>query len=227
MNIPGDSSEVKAFTIRYEPVQGEVRLINNGLMDVLEGSFKEITKEDLYMEMSTVKNFQFTILTGPEHGTVQLRYPNNGSISNSNASFFTNEDISSGKVIYQHDDSENDVDMFSFSATPILEQTSMIQELSEFSGTFEIHIMLKNDNPPKRAVNRVFNVVANRGRLITLDDLKYVDPDIEFDNSELKYQWHHKDPNQPNGEIVRASNHSIVLQTFIHFWILVLSGGCP
>ena len=55
------------------------------------------------------------------------------------------------------------------------------------SGTFDIKILLRNDNVPQRVVEKVLNVVANRGRVITTDDIMYNDPDVDFDSSELRY----------------------------------------
>ena len=55
------------------------------------------------------------------------------------------------------------------------------------SGTFDIKILLRNDNVPQRIVEKVLNVVANRGRVITTDDIMYNDPDVDFDSSELRY----------------------------------------
>ncbi len=64
------------------------------------------------------------------------------------------------------------------------------------AGTFDIKILLRNDNVPKRAVEKVLNVVANRGRVITTDDIMYMDPDVDFDSSELRYSLR----DIPNGQ---------------------------
>ncbi len=54
-------------------------------------------------------------------------------------------------------------------------------------GTFDIKIQLRNDNVPKRVVEKPLNVVANRGRVITTADIMYMDPDVDFDSSDLRY----------------------------------------
>ena len=57
---------------------------------------------------------------------------------------------------YKHDDSESEDDYFTFVATPILEPSDQIvQELVELSGTFDIKILLRNDNAPRRVVDKV------------------------------------------------------------------------
>ena len=69
--------------------------------------------------------------------------------------------------------------------------------LNSFTGTFDIKILLRNDNVPKRVVEKVLNVVANRGRVITTEDIMYKDPDVDFDSSELRYIFE----NLQNGQV--------------------------
>ena len=60
-----------------------------------------------------------------------------------NISSFTNRDISENRVVYQHDDSENGEDSFTFMATPIIEQPGfLVQEISEFSGTKHRRVLI-------------------------------------------------------------------------------------
>lgn len=213
--VPGDISSVFTFRMIYEPLDGDVKFINNGLVGVYEGESKEITTDDLYMETATHNDFRYTIIAGPSHGMVQLKDPSNGRPLDHNGSItFTNDDIASGRVTYLHDNSENPEDSFSFIATPIVQDPPeyVVPEyvVQEFTGTFEIKIQLYNDNPPVRLIEKVFNVVTNRGRVVSTDDLSYYDPDIDYDSSKLQYYWR----GIPNGELVETSNNSVPVTSF-------------
>ena len=65
---------------RYEPEEGEVTFINNGLTDVLEGGSKVIKRDELYMETATFKEFRYTIISGPQHGVLHLIDPTSGQM---------------------------------------------------------------------------------------------------------------------------------------------------
>ena len=209
--IPGDTSNVHMYDIRYEPIDSDTMFVNNMLMDVIEGEEKVITKEDLYMETAKYKEFSFSIIDGPRYGVIQLIDPSLKRILSKNITTFTNEDIRNQQLVYKHDDSESMHDHFDFTAIPIIKQSDLIvQEISEFTGTFDVQITLKNDNPPRRIVEKTFNVVANRGRMITLDDIKYMDPDVDFDSDMLQYTRRRI----PNGEMVQTDNHTIPIFQF-------------
>lgn len=209
--IPGAESGVALFALSYEPVEGAIRFINNGLIDVMEGDVKMITSEDLFTEKHDVRNFRYTITDGPHHGVLQLIDALTNAVIRHNITTFSNDDIKERRVYYRHDDSETDEDVFSFVTTPIIDQPKLaILEITELSGTFDIKIVLKNDNAPKREVEKVFNVVANRGRIITPSDIWYTDPDVNYDSMRLEYEWF----NVTNGEIVLADNRSVSVRRF-------------
>ena len=209
--IPGNSSGVHAFDVTYEPIDTDVKFVNNGLVDVLEGDSKVITREDLYMETAAIREFRFTVIDGPAHGLIQLVDPNSGRVVKNNITSFSNDDIRLGNIQYHHDNSESADDQFSFTVTPIIHHSDrVVQEISEFTGSFKVRVNLLNDNPPRRVVTKVFHVVADRGRLITTDDIKYEDPDVDFNSSKLLYTRR----TVPNGDFVSAANHSAPVYQF-------------
>ncbi|KAK2152839.1 hypothetical protein LSH36_316g03037, partial [Paralvinella palmiformis] len=215
VEVPEMESEIATFSVRYDPVDSEIHFINNGLLNVREGSQVLVTKEDLFMDSPDMVDFTYTIIDGPHYGVIQLVNPNTGQTTNRNATSFTNGDVSANKVYYKHDDSETTEDFFTFTVTPVVRHTqqteSLTQEITEYSGTFEIKISLRNDNSPRRLIEKPFDVVANRGRLLTLDDIKYTDPDVDFDDGQLLYTFRHI----ANGEFVSNSNRSVILGDFI------------
>lgn len=210
--IHGAQSGVSLFELSYEPIEGAIRFINNGLVDVLEGESKWITSEDLFTEKNDIRNFRYTVTDGPHHGLLQLIDRTTNRILQNNITTFSNDDIKGGKLFYQHDDSETDEDMFSFTTTPIIDQPKhVVLEITELSGTFDIKIVLRNDNEPRREVEKVFNVVANRGRVITPGDIWYTDPDVNYDSLRLEYRL----INISNGDVVLVENHSVSMHRFM------------
>ena len=67
-----------------------------------------------------------------------------------------------------------------------------------------------NDNPPVSAIDKVFAVVTNRGRIMTIDDMCYKDPDIEYDSSNLLYYIHYIS----NGYITLSNDKAAKLDHF-------------
>lgn len=57
----------------------------------------------------------------------------------------------------------------------------------QFVGELEIFVNLTNDNAPVRAVDRVFRVVRDGERLLTGQDLRYADADIDCGPADILY----------------------------------------
>ena len=70
----------------------------------------------------------------------------------------------------------------------------------QYVGVFHIHVILKNDHTPTQVVDKIFQVVENGQRLLTNQDLLFVDNDIDTLPINIKYSHHAL----PNGELVRA-----------------------
>ena len=202
--VAGSTQHVQAKMIRihfeYNPPVTNVQFTNNGLTSVIEGGLGIIERSDLYLETKDYSEFEFDIMDFPMHGILQ--------IFSQNVSKFTNEDIRNTRLVYAHDGSENDKDRFTFIASPILRTTDSLPiKVQEFTGTFQIKILMQNDNAPTRLVDKVFHVVVGQERVITLDDLAFTDPDIDYDPMNLAYRF-----GSPirNGEIINNVNNKAV-----------------
>ncbi|KAG0433423.1 hypothetical protein HPB47_019957 [Ixodes persulcatus] len=66
--------------------------------------------------------------------------------------------------------------------------------------TFKVSVSMRNDNPPVRVVDRVFQVVADSERPLTSQDLKY--EDVDSPPSEIQYTRR----DIPNGALFHADN---------------------
>jgi hypothetical protein len=219
-------SDVALFEFRYEPLpQSDAAhedpvLVNNGLRSVLEGDQATVTADDLFVVKrsrdlgsgTVVVNFFFSVVTGPRHGRLMLFNPETRRVINFNTTSFGTDDVSMGRVIYVHDDTETDTDSFSFTVTSAASQSG---NMTLFSGIFDIDVILRNDNPPIRVVNRVIDLLSGRGRTLTIDDLEYNDPDVNYDSSNLVYSWIPTVAAAAAApHVVLASNRSVVLQRF-------------
>lgn len=204
----GTTAKSVRIWIEFIPMKSDVRFINNGLHDVIEGEQKAIDRHSLFIQTNEFRDFEFAVITPPKHGSLQLVDPRSSAVMLNNIKEFTSDDIKDLRLVYKHDDSEHDKDSFTFTAVPDIQRTSLTQNIPEFSGTFEIRMLMRNDNPPERLVDKVFRVVRNGEKLITIDDLAFTDPDIGYDTQELQYSRR----GIPNGEIIHAKTKARVGQ---------------
>jgi chondroitin sulfate proteoglycan 4 len=209
VKYPSSSGRMLRAWVEYVPLDTAVRFTNNGLRDVAEGGKKVISRAQLYLQMDGYKDFRFSVIKPPRHGNLSFLDPRSSSVLEEQVEDFTTADIRKGKLTYMHDDSENDRDFFVFVVVPIFtSEEEMPEEIQEFSGTFHIFMAMRNDNPPERVVDKVFHVMRNGQKTLTLDDLAFTDKDINYDSSELQYRRQ----NIPNGEILMADTGEPVYQ---------------
>ncbi|XP_060063653.1 chondroitin sulfate proteoglycan 4-like [Ylistrum balloti] len=206
---PGARPKIKRFHMEFVPEEQDVRFVINRLEDVIEGGQRAIERSHLYLETMDYREFEYTIVRFPRHGVLQIVDPHSTAVMKSNISRFTNEDVRNLKLVYKHDDSETDTDSFTFTALPIIKNLNQLPtQVNEISDTLEINIMMRNDNPPVRLVDKVLRVVTNQEKVITSDDLAFTDPDIDYDTDQLMYTRR----GIPNGEIVYTSNKTKTYQ---------------
>ena len=209
IKYPSSSGQMMRLWVEYTPLDTAIRFINNGLRDVAEGGLKVIRRTSLYLEMDDFKEFQFSLIQPPRHGNVSLLDPRTSNVVEPKIEDFSSADIREGKVGYLHDDSENERDSFVFAAIPLVKsEEEMPDEIQEFTGTFHISMAMRNDNPPERLVDKVFHIVTNGQKKITLQDLAFTDPDVHFNVSELQYRRQ----TIPNGEILLAGTNTPIYQ---------------
>ncbi|XP_010003696.1 PREDICTED: chondroitin sulfate proteoglycan 4-like [Chaetura pelagica] len=188
-------------------------LTNNGLT-VTEGEGELITSTKLFVQTPDNKTFQYKVVQFPKHGKLKLIHFSSSLMSNDNLTTFTSKDITDKCLMYVHDDSETSFDEF------------LVRASSEESGTwanfdpeveplsveirFNISVQLKNDEKPARVIDKIFNVVRNGQRLLTLSDLCYHDPDSDFDDGQLLYTRR----GISNGDLVLTNDTSHRLYQF-------------
>ncbi|KAM3610464.1 uncharacterized protein V6R79_004323 [Siganus canaliculatus] len=161
---------------------------NEGL-SLLEGESKLITKDELFAETLNTTDLYYTVISSPRHGKLGRISQSNSNASYNNIVTFSNQDILEERIIYIHDDSETTQDDFTFIASTSKGFKSSITEddIGAKEGLFKISIQLLNDQKPIRVIDKVFNVVRDGQKLLTIDDLRYHDADSDFDDSRLVY----------------------------------------
>ncbi|XP_054630567.1 chondroitin sulfate proteoglycan 4 [Dunckerocampus dactyliophorus] len=161
---------------------------NEGLV-LQEGESKLITKNELFAETLLTQDMYYTVISSPKHGKLVRITQSNSNSSYSNILAFSNHDLSEDRIMYVHDDSETSQDEFTFISSTTQGFKSFIaeDEIGSKEGTFNITIQLVNDQKPVRVIDKVFNVVRDGQRLLTAEDLRYHDPDSDFDDDQLIY----------------------------------------
>ncbi|XP_047675015.1 chondroitin sulfate proteoglycan 4 [Tachysurus fulvidraco] len=198
------------FRINIRADINSVYIKNNGL-SISEGESKLITNSELFAETLSTKEIYYTLTEMPKHGKLARINLSNSTKQYDNLVSFTNQDIIEERLMYVHDDSETTHDQFRFTAsTSQLLKGLISEESGSKDGVFNITIQLVNDEKPVRIVDKVFHVVKNGQRLLTLDDLCYHDADSDFSDGQLVYTRR----GIPIGDLVLVNDTSHKLYQF-------------
>uniref|UniRef100_A0A8C3T612 Laminin G domain-containing protein n=1 Tax=Chelydra serpentina TaxID=8475 RepID=A0A8C3T612_CHESE len=206
-------SNVYDFKINIKADLTSIILTNNGLT-ITEGEGALITKSRLFAQTLDNKAFQYKVTKSPQHGKLKLINFSDSPESNDNLTTFSNQDIMGEHLMYVHDDTETRYDEFL-----VVASTNESEEwVSSAAGTeplsaeirFNISVELKNDEKPVRVIDKVFHVVKNGQRLLTLADLCYHDPDSDFDDGQLLYTRR----GIPNGDLTLVNDTTHRLYQF-------------
>lgn len=198
------------FRINIRAGSPAVSVRNKGLT-VPEGGSKVINKDLLFTHTGGAWEVQYSVTARPRHGWIRrISFSNSTSIKD-NVATFTNQDIAAGRIVYVHDDSESKQDSFTFRILLSKHKHgSRKEEGGPGQHTFNIAVLLLNDQRPVRVVDKVFHVARDGQRLLALDDLRYHDDDSDFEDSWLVYTRR----GIPMGELVLANDTSHKLYEF-------------
>ncbi|EFA11160.2 Chondroitin sulfate proteoglycan 4-like Protein [Tribolium castaneum] len=199
---PGCKNLTHNFNIIYKPLD-EVSLkviFHSKPLIVDEGASETIDLTHLNIKSSIVTELVFNITQKPQFGVLQISSQNERNDSD----FFTSKELKSRQVYYKHDGSETRHDGFLFSALSSNEQNF------QYVGEFKIEINLKNDNSPVRAIDKVFHVVVGGERIVTGNDLKYSDADLDTTPAQIIYTCRES----PNGNFYYVGNRTLKIKEF-------------
>uniref|UniRef100_A0A8C6P560 Chondroitin sulfate proteoglycan 4ba n=1 Tax=Nothobranchius furzeri TaxID=105023 RepID=A0A8C6P560_NOTFU len=198
-------SENYDFQFSIKADANNVYITNKGLA-LKEGESKLITKEELFAETLSTADMFYTVISSPKHGRLARISQSNSNASYDNLLTFTNQDITQERLMYIHDDSETTQDEFTFIASTSQGFKSFIveDEIGSKEGTFNVSVQLLNDQKPIRVIDKVFHVVKDGQKLLTMEDLCYHDADSDYNDGQLIYTRR----GIPLGDLVLANDTS-------------------
>ncbi|XP_060516425.1 chondroitin sulfate proteoglycan 4 [Cylas formicarius] len=192
----GCGNTTSTITIKYYPSNEDKFKVQVNIkqLDVEEGMSAVIDRAHLHINASFVTDLIFNVTNGPKYGILQIE-KEYGILQNYSKSFSAQE-LNDNRVFYVHDGSETTEDSFKFMAL------SSSDETFQYVGQFIINIHLKNDHSPIRIVDKVFQVVVGGEKLLTSNDLKYIDLDVGTPTSGIIYTCREI----PNGQFFHLKN---------------------
>lgn len=202
VNSRGCRNVTGNFSIVYYPANELISKVRVTLerLHVEEGGKASISLSHLNIQSIYVTELIFNITQTPAYGILQIDKNNN--VENG-TEVFTLYEIRSSQLFYLHDGSETRHDSFKFVA--------FSKDVDfQYVGVFDIDVVFKNDNSPIRTVDKVFHVVVGGKRLITGDDLKYSDEDLDTKPSDIFYTCR----DASNGEIFNTADLSTRITQF-------------
>ena len=197
VSTPKQTSNIQVFEVSYSPGDTSVDITLEGC-EVEEGGRKIISNKYLEIRSLDYTGFLYNVTVAPVHGWLSVLGSNKVDVLRRNTDYFSSEELADQRLVYTHDDSESRRDAFTFLAT----RTS--GRRFQYAGEFHIHVLLRNDQTPVRAVDKVFQVVEGGEKLLTDADLLFTDSDIDTRPSDIKFESRAT----PNGELVYAEDPS-------------------
>lgn len=195
VSTPKQVSDPQSFDIFYSPGDTSVDITLESC-EVEEGGRKVITNKYLDIRTLDFSSFIFNLTQPPSHGWLSVLSDNKVDVIRSQTEYFTSSELSDHRMFYTHDDSESRRDSFSFVAR------KRSGGDFQYKATFHIHVILRNDQTPTRAVDKVFYVVEGGEKILTAADLLFVDMDIDTKPQDIKFESRAT----PNGELVYAED---------------------
>ncbi|XP_063215529.1 chondroitin sulfate proteoglycan 4 isoform X2 [Bacillus rossius redtenbacheri] len=183
--------------------RGQVRATLERLQ-VPEGGRQSLLPNYLHLETRGITELVYNVTHGPHHGRLDVMDVGLLTELRKNTQYFSSRELMTERVFYVHDDSESRRDSFHFVAL------SSEEEDFQYVGVFHVDILLKNDNMPKRAIDKVFHIVTGGEKLLTGRDLLYTDADIDTRPSDILYTRR----GIQNGGIYKALDPSTPLYEF-------------
>jgi len=171
-----------SLEISYSPLEKYTRQLlyqKSNNIEVIEGERTILSRINFDILFNKFNTLTFNISEMPKHGNLCNYDEINSDILAINS--FKLDNLYLGDVYYCHDDTESINDIFKL--------LIVSDVLTDFQYIAEIHVnvILRNDNGPVQPFNKVFHIVRNETKFITDNDLKYVDPDINTNITDLVY----------------------------------------
>lgn len=201
-----DTFEFMVSAPECEDVQGTITIVNHPPKELSE-SLSYQSKERIFVNegraaLITPNHFEvnfdrfkvlltFNISQQPRHGAICNYDEKNAQVNIIH--WFTYDDLMNRAVYYCHDDTETPND--SFNILIMADHATNFQYITEVV----VDIQLRNDNEPYHYHPKVFHVVQNEGKVMSSEDLLYLDHDTNTTASQIVYS----NVEVPNGDITK------------------------
>lgn len=148
-------------------------------IQVNEGNRALLSRKSFEVLFNKFNYLTFNVSTKPTNGNICKTDERTGH--HTAITSFTLESLYLADVYYCHDDSESTSDS--------LDILVLSDEKTDFQFVCEIfvNISLVNDNAPYRVGENVFSVVRYENKIISEYDLKYLDPDVNTNATDIVY----------------------------------------
>jgi chondroitin sulfate proteoglycan 4 len=118
-------------------------------VQVVEGGRQPVLRTHLDLATNGITELMYNVTRGPHHGRLDVMDVGVVTVLRKNTAYFSSRELMTERVFYAHDDSETRRDSFHFVAL------SSEEEDFQYVGVFHVDVLLKNDNTPIRAVDKV------------------------------------------------------------------------
>lgn len=182
VTVPECEELFGSIKIIYNPPNGLVSMLSyqtRELLSVKEGDRVPLNRRQFEVLFNKFNYLMFKLSVPPQNGVLCNYDPETMKISKING--FTLEKLYLGDIYYCHDDSETTKDSIEFLV--LSESEKDFQYVCEVL----VEIALVNDNAPYRLHNDIFHVVRNQSKILSPDDLRYIDPDIDTNTTDILY----------------------------------------
>ncbi|XP_022241093.1 chondroitin sulfate proteoglycan 4-like [Limulus polyphemus] len=201
VNSFGTKTGPKKFSIQYRTVETSA-IVEIKSLTVVEGGKVKIGKKNLHIYSPHLPSMIYNVTAKPQYGVLKLLLEDHMKDSPSS---FTSVDLQEENLLYVHDDSEHDEDSFQFMAYSQNSNNDAV-----LYGTLHIEVIMKNDNPPVRTVEKPFLVQTNGEKKLTGKYLQYKDKDIDSSPAQMQYTRRAI----PNGALYHIKNPSVPVFQF-------------
>ena len=191
VNVPECEDVMGKIEIVFHPYENLAKQLTYQRKEKLvvnEGDRTAITRIHFDVLLNKFNYLTFNLTHLPAHGSLCMFH---GEYRETIESFQL-ENLYLGDIFYCHDDSESAEDKMNLLI--LSDYDTDFQFVSEI----DIEIYLQNDNPPYNLIDKKFPIVRDGSKVITSNDLKYADPDINSESSDIYY----KHVMSSNGEVM-------------------------
>lgn len=182
ISVPECDDVFGSIKIVYNPPEELSKMLSyqtRELIHVKEGDRAQLNRKQFEVLFNKFNFLMLKLSVSPRNGV--LCNVNSETMKVSQIDSFSLEKLYLGDIYYCHDDSETTTDSMYFLVMSDLNK--------DFQYVCEVlvDITLINDNAPYRLDDKVFHVVRNKNKIVSPADLRFVDPDINTNATEIVY----------------------------------------